>query len=151
MTRQRIFAMLAALATLTACGEADSPEQRVRAVIERMELAAENRDAGELTEHLSEDFRDSNGRGPEDAARLLRGYFIANQSIHLLTRIEHLEFPSDDEARVQVLVGMVGREADATGAAPRRWDLAAELHTFKLALRLEEGEWKVTFASVMRK
>ncbi|MDY6947718.1 MAG: hypothetical protein SXG53_18575 [Pseudomonadota bacterium] len=146
LARTRIFPPLAALATLAACGEADSPEQQVRAVIDQIESAAENRDVGEFSEHLSEDFRDSTGMGADEVARYLRGYFIANQSIQLLTRIEQLDFPTDGEARAQVLVGMVGREA----AAASQWDLAADLHTFKLALRREDGDWKVTFAEVMR-
>ena len=134
------------LAALAGCGEANSPDQQVRAVIEQMELAAENRDVGDLTEHLSEDYRDSNGMGPEEVARYLHGYFIAHPSIHLLTRIEQLEFPTDAEARAQVLVGMVGRDAAAT----HQWDLAADLHTFRIALRREADDWKVSFVEVMR-
>lgn len=132
---------------LAACGAGDSPEKQVRAVIDQMEMAAEKRDVGEFTEHLSANFSDSNGSGPAEVARYLHGYFIANQSIHLLTRIEQLEFPIGDEARARVLVGMVGREAAAT----RSWDLAADLHTFDIALRREDGAWKVIFARVMRK
>lgn len=139
--------LIMSLVGLAACGDADSPEQQVRAVIEQMELAAENRDVGDLMEHLSEDYRDSNGMGPEEVSRYLRGYFIANQSIHLLTRIEELAFPTDGEARAQVLVGMVGRDAAATN----QWDLAADLHTFKIALRREADDWKVSFVEVMRK
>lgn len=139
--------MILVLATLAACGGADSPEQQVRAVIDQMELAAENRDVGELTDHLSENFSDSSGMGPEEAARYLRGYFIANQSIHLLTRIEQLEFPADDEARARVVVGMVGRDA----AAANQWDLAADLHTFEIGLRHEDGAWKVIFTNLVQK
>lgn len=135
------------LATLAACGDRSSPEQQVRAVIEQMEQAAEDRDVGGLQAHLSEDYRDANGMGAEEAARYARGYFIANQSIHLLTRIEELTFPSDGEARARVLVGMMGRDAAATN----QWDLAGELRTFKIALRREDDEWKVTFLEVMRK
>lgn len=135
------------LATLAACSDKDSPEQQVRAVIEQMEQAAEARDVGDLKAHLSEEYRDANGMGAEEAARYARGYFIANQSIHLLTRIDELTFPTDGEARAQVLVGMVGRDA----AAANEWDLAGELRTFKIALRREDGEWKVTFLEVMRK
>ncbi|HEY0941296.1 MAG TPA: hypothetical protein VGE08_14445 [Steroidobacter sp.] len=139
--------MILALGMLAACGNSDSPEQQVRTVIDQMERAAENRDVGELTEHLSEDFGDSNGNGREEIARYLRGYFIANQSIQLLTRIEQLEFPADDEARAQVLVGMVSRDAAATN----QWDLAADLQAFDIALRREDGAWKVIFARVIQK
>jgi hypothetical protein len=44
-------------------------------------------------------------------------------------------------------VGMVGRDADAAG----KWDLAADLYEFKVTLRQEEGEWKVSFAEWSRK
>jgi len=137
--------LLLVLATLAACSDRGSPEQQVRSVIEQMEQAVESRDVGDLKAHLSADYRDANGMGAEEAARYARGYFLANQSIHLLTRIEELTFPTEGEARAQVLVGMLGRDS------ADRWDLAAELHTFKVALRREEEEWKVTFLQVMRK
>lgn len=133
------------LALLAACSDSGSPEQQVRAVIEQMEQAAENRDIGELASHLSEEYRDANGMGADEAARYARGYFIANQSVHLLTRVEDLTFPTDGEARAQVLVGMLGRDA------ADQWDLAAEVHTFKIALRREEQEWRIVFVEVMRK
>lgn len=139
--------LLVAFATLTACGDADSPEQQVRRVIDKMETAAESRDVGDLIQHLSSEYRDANGMSSDEAARYARGYFIGNQSIHLLTRVEQVEFPLPDEARARVLVGMVGREADAAG----NWDLAADLYEFKLALRQEGGEWKVSFAEWRRR
>jgi predicted small lipoprotein YifL len=139
------FLVFITLAVLAACGDKGSPEQQVRAVIEQMERAAEDRDVGGLTAHLSEEYRDANGRGAEEAARYVRGYFIASQSIHLLTRIEELTFPMDGEARARVQVGMLGRDA------ADQWDLAAELHTFKIALRREDGEWRVTFLEVLGK
>ncbi|WP_129776202.1 nuclear transport factor 2 family protein [Peristeroidobacter soli] len=135
------------LVLLAACSDGGSPEQQVRAVIEQMEQAAENRNVRELAGHLSADYRDANGMGAEEATRYARGYFIANQSIHLLTRIEELTFPTEGEARAQVLVGMLGRDA----AAADQWDLAAEVRTFKVALRREDDEWKVSFLEVMPK
>lgn len=135
------------LAALTACGDANSPEQQVRQVIDEMETAAESRDVGDLVRHLSAEYRDENGMSPGEAARYARGYFLANQSIHLLTRIEQIEFPLPDEARARVLVGMVGRDTDAAGD----WDLVADLYEFKLALRQEDGQWKVSFAEWSRR
>ena len=130
-----------ALALLTACSDGTSPEQQVRAVIQSMEVAAEQRDIGELMEHISANYRDAQGQDRAEASRYARGYFIANQSVHLLTRIQSLEFPAPDEARVKLQVGMAGR-AGEQGAG----GLTADLYDFDLALIREGDEWKLSYA-----
>jgi hypothetical protein len=131
-----------ALALLTAaCADEASPDQQVRAVIESMEVAAEARNVGDLIEHISANYSDAHGQDRAEASRYARGYFIANQSVHLLTRVESLEFPSPDEARVKLQVGMAGRGGEPGAAA-----LSADLYDFDLALVLEGGEWKVSHA-----
>lgn len=130
-----------ALVLLAGCSDDGSPEQQVRAVIESMEVAAEARDVGDLMEHISVNFRDAQGQDRTDASRYARGYFIANQSVHLLTRIESLEFPSPDEARLKVQVGMAGR-----GGEQGAGGLTADLYDFDVALVREDGEWKVSYA-----
>ncbi len=135
---------LALVLLLAGCADDGSPEQHVRTVIKSMELAAEARDVGDLMEHMSVNFRDAQGQDRTEASRYARGYFIANQSVHLLTRIESLEFPSPDEARVKLQVGMAGRErasqSDGGGG------LTADLYDFDVALVREDGEWKVSYA-----
>lgn len=143
--RPSILALIMFIA-LTACGDEESPEQQVRAVIERMELAAEARDVGDVVALLSAQYRDGYGNGPDEISRAVRGYFIANQSIHLLTRVQEISFPQNDEARASVLVGMVGREAAAANA----WNLAADLYEFDIVLLHEDGEWKITWAEWRR-
>jgi hypothetical protein len=130
-----------ALALLTACSDAATPEHEVRAVIDSMEVAAEARDVGDLMEHLSDNYRDAQGQDRQQAALYARGYFVTNQSVHLLTRIESLEFPAPGEARVKLQVGMAGRGAD-TGSG----GLSADLHDFDLVLVREGNEWKVSYA-----
>jgi hypothetical protein len=129
------------LAGLAACADDASPEQQVRAVIESMEVAAEARAVSDLLEHISASYRDAQGQDRAEASRYARGYFIANQSVHLLTRIESLEFPSPDEARVKLQVGMAGRAGEPSSAS-----LTADLYDFDLALVREGGEWKVSYA-----
>jgi hypothetical protein len=126
---------------LAACSNDASPEQQVREVIASMERAAEERDVGELMDHVSVAFRDAQGQDRTEASRNARGYFIVNQSIHLLTRIESLEFPTPDEARVKLQVGMAGGSG-TQGAA----GLSADLYEFDVALVHEDGEWKVSYA-----
>lgn len=118
----------------------------MRKIIDQMEAAAEDRDIGDLMEFVSPDFRDAEGQGGEELARDIRGYFVANQSIHLLTRINQIEFPMADEARLQVTVGMAGREADASAV----WSLATDLQEFDVTMRKEDETWKVTYAKWRR-
>jgi hypothetical protein len=125
-----------------ACGDSQSPAAQVRQTIAAIEAGAEDRDVGAVMEHVSSQFRDGYGRDGKELSQYVRGYFIANQSIHLLSRIEQLEFPTQDEARAKVTVGMVGREAAAANA----WNLAAEIYDFDVTLMRENGEWKVTHA-----
>lgn len=142
MHRLRLYALIAIATVVIACSSEDSPEQQVRTAIAEIELAAEARDTGDVLEWLDPDYRDAHGNGVEDVRRVLRGYFLTNQSIHLLTRIEELSFPHPDEARVVLQVAMVGREADAANA----WNLAGDLHRFELALISQEGRWRVSWA-----
>lgn len=136
------LAALLPLALLTACGPDDSPEQQVRSVIQQMEHAAEERDTSAMIALLSPEYRDAHGNGPEEVRRIVRGYFLVNQSIRLLSRVQELTFPHPDEARVTVVVAMVGREAEAAGV----WPLTADLETFDLVLRRESTDWRITWA-----
>jgi hypothetical protein len=130
-----------ALALLTACSDPASPEQQVRAVVDSMEAAVEARDVGDLMEHVSSNYRDGQGQDRAEASRYARGYFVANQSVQLLTRIERLEFPAPDEARVKLQVGMAGR-----GGEPGATTLNADLYDFDLTLIREGDEWKLSYA-----
>lgn len=128
--------------TLTGCGSADSPETQVRAVIDAAEKAAEARDVSAVMQLVSPDYRDAEGRQAAELKQYLRGYFIANQSIHLLTRIDSIEFPATGLAEVELVFAMVGRDAEAQSA----WDLAADVHQLKLTLMQDGNDWRVTHA-----
>jgi hypothetical protein len=128
-------------APLCACTDAASPEAQVRAAIAGMEAAAEARDASDVMEFVAPEFRSAEGQGVEDLQRYLLGYLLAHQSIHLLTRIEELEFPVDGEAHVRLSVGMAG-----TGAAAGGWELATDVQQLDLVLRRQADQWLVVYA-----
>jgi len=131
---------------LAGCAEKGSPEDEVRAVVEAAEEAAEARDASALLDLVADDYRDPRGNGAEEIRRYLRGFLVTHQSIALLTRIDAIELPATDLARVQATVGMVGKEAEAAGT----WDVAADLYEFDVTLAHEDGEWRVTRAEWRR-
>lgn len=133
---------MAAALVLGGCGREQAPEAQVRAVIAAGEAAAEARDLSGILEHVSPAFRSDSGGGPDELKQYLRGYLVMHQAVHLLTRVDRIEFPYRDYARVQLTVGTLGRESvGATG-----FDLAADLHDVALELKLEDDAWKVVRA-----
>jgi hypothetical protein len=138
----RAWLPAALLWLLAACGPQETPEARVRAVIERGEQAAEARQLSGLMELVSPAYRDERGDGAEELRQYLRGYLVTHQSIHLLTRVETVEFPYRDMARVSLTLGALGREAAPTAA----FEMAADVYDVELELQLEDGNWRVTRA-----
>ena len=142
----RCCALLVVISLLSACGAPDAPESQVRKALGQMETAVEARSTSDVLEWLSDSYQDVYGGTRQDASQYLRGYFIANQSIHLLTRVDSVEFPIPEEARVKLSVGMAGREA----AGSNDWNLAADLYDFNVTMKREEGGWKVTYVKWQR-
>lgn len=134
--------LVAAAMILGGCGHEDTPDAQVRAVIAAGEAAAEARDLSGILEHVSADFRGDSDGGPDELRQVLRGYLVMHQSVHLLTRVDSVEFPYRDYARVRLTVGTLGRES----AGATAFDLAADVHDVVLELRLEDDAWKVVRA-----
>ena len=145
-TRGLAGPLAAVVVLVAACGRGESPEQQVRAVVTTGEAAAEARDLSALMDLVSPGYEDEQGRDRAELRRYVHGYLIANQSIRLLTRIDRVEFPYRDMARVDLTVGSLGREATADDSL----DFAADVQRLSIELQLDEGEWKVTRAALER-
>jgi hypothetical protein len=128
---------------LAGCGNRATAEQQVRAVVASGEAAAEQRNLAAIMELVSSRYEDATGGSAVELSRNLRRYFIANPSVHLLVRIEGVEFPYKDMARVRLTIGSLGRQAAGRDTV----DLAADVQDVRLELQLERGEWKVTRAA----
>jgi len=143
MTLRRIAAATLLALLVSACGRSGTPESQVRAVVAQGEEAAEARDLSGLMDLVSPTFQDGRGGNRDDLKQYLRGYFVTHQSIHLLVRVDSVEFPYKDMAKVRLMLGTLGRESDGVPA----FDLAADVHEVELELQLEDGRWRVTRAS----
>jgi hypothetical protein len=136
------FAAGAALAL--ACADAPAtPEERVRAVLAEIEAAAEARDVGALKEHVSESYSDPRGNDARALAGIATFHFMQNRSVHLLTRVRHVEVSAPGEARAVALVAMAGTPIPGPDALP---GLRADLYSFDVRLREEDGRWRVASA-----
>jgi len=143
----RKYAGLATAALLVAaCGGGESPEAQVREVVATAESAAEARDLSALMDLVSQSYSDDEGRTRDELRHYVHGYLIANQSIHLITRVDRIEFPYRDMARVELTLGSLGREAGEAAS----FDLAANVEHLALEMQLDDEEWKVTRARRIR-
>jgi hypothetical protein len=135
-----VAGVLAASLVVSACGERSTPEQQVRAIIAAAEDAAERRDHGDLVALLSPRFEGARGEDAREVSRLLRAYLAANPSLHVTTRIEGIDFPYQDMARVELTVGTLGRGGQGA------FGLDADAKSFELELQREGDDWRVTRA-----
>jgi len=141
--KPRFIAAAAFLALFaSACGPRETPESQVRAVVARGEKAAEARDLSGLMELVSPKYQDGQGASREDLKQYLRGFLVTHQSVHLLVKVDSVEFPYKDMARVSVTLGTLGRET----AAASTFGLAGDVYDVDLELQLDDGDWRVTRA-----
>jgi hypothetical protein len=143
LLNRALLLFVGSAALLQGCAKERSPEARIRAVIETAEQAAEARDSSDVLALMSPQFREAGGLDRNGVGQYLRAYFLAHPSIHLLTRVESIEFPAPDLGRARVTVGLVGRESGAT------LDLATEVHRFDLQFELQEGDWRLTYGKLL--
>ena len=113
MTTRTIAAAALLVLLAAGCGPGETPDSQVRAVIARGEQAAEARDLSGLMDLVSPKYQDGHGETREDLKQTLRGYLVTHQSIHLLVKVDSVEFPYRDMAKVSLTLGTLGREAPA--------------------------------------
>lgn len=132
-SRFRIVAPI--LALLGACGgSAGDPEASIRAWVERGEAAAESRDRGTLVRMVSPSYADARGNSRDEIDDLLRLYFLRQQTVSLLVRIERLEVVGDSAAELVLQVGMAGSNDNRIG-------FSARAYRFEMELERDDGDW----------
>ncbi len=137
------FALAAVL--VAGCGTGD-PETEIRALLAAAEKAAEERDAGFFADAIDTSYRDARGNDRDGLIRSIRGYFIANQRIEIVSRVDEVVLEGTDAARAVVHAGMVGQRAGATLVD----GVGADLYRFELELVNEGGDWRIIGADYRR-
>jgi hypothetical protein len=117
----------------------------MRALLDQLEVAAEQKNLRPLKEMVSEQYSDEHGNDRQAVVGLLAFHFLRHQSIHLLKRVTTIEFPESGRASVRVYVAMAGRPIPDVDALT---GLRADLYCFDFRLG-EGGEhgWLVTRAA----
>lgn len=135
------FAGIAVVCTLIcACGgEPDTPEEALRRWVSEAQAAAEKEDHGALMSMLSEHYVDARGNDHKSIGQMLRFYFLRQDSVLLISRIEEIAVSGGTAALVKLTAGMAGANDAALG-------FSADAYRFELELELDGDEWLLTGA-----
>jgi hypothetical protein len=123
--------------TLAACSAPD-PQTALERLLEEAERAAEARDTGYFRDVVSEDYRDAGGNDKDRLIAMIRGYFLAHQSVEVLLRLQALELRGDDAAEAVLTAGILSR----SGGGPIG-GFEGRLHRLELELVEVDGDWQL--------
>lgn len=134
----RFAPMVAFLALAVGCTPPDR-EAEVRAFIDEAVAAAESRSHGFFRVHLDDAYTDTSGRTRDEMLGLVRGYFLVNQRVEVLSRIERIELDGDDFAVAVLQAALIGSRGGL--------DIDADWRRVELELARDGGTWTVIGAS----
>lgn len=122
---------------LVACGgPGQTPEDEIRAWVDRGHEAAEAKDRGELVDMISPRYSDARGNSRDDIENLFRFYFLRTNSVALLVGVDEIDVIDDTAASVLLTVGM-GATTDST------LGFNADAYHFSLELERDDGDWQL--------
>ena len=92
MRRLLVVLMSASLGAAGGCGS-DDPEAEVREFLADAEIAAEARDTGFFRDAISASYADRRGQRRDDVINVIRGIFLTNATVEVISRVESIESP----------------------------------------------------------
>ena len=131
----RILCSGLVFACLVSCGgPAEGPEEAIRSWVSHGKEAAEAKNRRALVGMISHAYVDGRGNSRDDIENLFRLYFLRQQSVALITRIEELDVYGDSAARLVLAVGMAGRNDNVFG-------FSADAYRFEMEFERDDDEW----------
>ena len=122
-------------ALLSACGgPPDATEEALRRWVADAQAAAEREDRDALMSMLSENYADARGNDYESVEQMLGFYFLRQDSVVLLSKIDEITVSGSTAALVKLSVGMAGANDAALG-------FSADAYRFELELEQDGDDW----------
>ncbi len=121
----------------------DSPEERIRRMVEEMANAAEERDVGGILEHVSQKFRGEEGMGKEELRGFIAGQVLRGEWVQVMPMNTEVKLTSEDSAEFSGKFVLARSEGDVREQV-RAGAVSAYLIEGKL--QREDGEWRFVSA-----
>lgn len=134
----RVVSLLVIAVSVVGCGASD-PDAALKQLLADAEIAAEARDTGFFRDLIAPSYRDSRGNDRDQMVNLIRGYFLTNTTIEMVTMIDEIKLQGADAARVELRAGMVAQRAGASLLG----GLGGDLHRVRLELIKDDSDWRI--------
>ena len=133
--RARLMAAGLIFLLASACGGSDeSTEDAIRAWVRDGHLAAEAKDRRALLDMISPAYVDARGNDREDIGNLMRFYFLRQNKVVLISRVDEIEVFEDSAAKLVLQVGMAGSNDNVLG-------FSADAYRFEMELEQDGSDW----------
>ena len=132
--------LMVILTIIGACGgDPSDPEAEVRAWVDAMHVAAEEKERRDIVENISPAYIDARGNSRDDIENMLRILFLRQNTITLLSKIDEVKVIGGTAAEVSLTVGMAGTNDRALG-------ISADAYRFELELAHDGDDWRLISA-----
>jgi hypothetical protein len=120
---------------LIACGGATTPpEEAIRAWVAEGQQRAEEKDRRGMMALISPSYSDARGNKRDDVENMFRAYFLRQNNIKLLTKIDAVRVFGEDAAELDLTVGMAGTNDGVLG-------FSANAYSFEMELVRDGDDW----------
>lgn len=134
------FFALALMLILPGCSADESPEDQIKAFITLAEEAVEDNRIRDIRKMVAEEYNDGGGRDKKELINYLVYQTLRQQSVHLLTKVDSIDVSTPDTASAIVFAALTGRPVEDITLLP---NFQAELYSFQLELRKNNGQWQL--------
>ena len=143
------LAGICCLALALACGgDAQSPEEQVRTVIEEIERAAEEGDVSAFKTVISESYQDERGFDRQDLIAYVTFHVMRHTQRRFFARVRSIEIRDNGRAEVVVIAAISGRDVSGLEELAT---LNADVYKLDVDLDHEDdGDWRVVWAQWRR-
>ncbi|MGI9220664.1 MAG: hypothetical protein ACR2QS_06475 [Woeseiaceae bacterium] len=131
----RLFVIAVLCSALLACGDPPTPpEEAIRAWVAQGQRLAEEKDRNSLMDMISSGYSDARGNERDDIENMFRVYFLRQNNIKLLIKINDIRIFGDDAAELDLTVGMAASNDGTFG-------FSADAYNFEMELVRDGDEW----------
>ena len=135
-----LFTVVLLVRVAQGCSEpASAPEEELRAWVDRGIDAAEAKERRKLMGMVAKAYVDARGNERDDIDGLLRVYFLRQNNITLLPKIEEITIYDETAGKIVMTVGMAGTNDGVLG-------FSADAYRFALELEKDANEWQLISA-----